>query len=196
MKAKPHISVGIAGIVLVLALFATGCARPPTDEMNNAIEAVTRAETDNDAVMYASATLARAREALVRMQEEADSRRFDAARAHAADAVAIAERAIAEGRLGAERARVEAHALLSDLPPLIAETEQGMNAARDAGLDLDFDALEGALNGARVRANEAVGDYAAGRYAYALANGRNARNGLMDINQHISGAAVAVPRGK
>jgi len=184
------------GLAFAVALLATGCARPPTDEMNEAIEAVTRAENDGDAVLYAQATLARARDALRRMHQEADSRRFDAARAYAADAIATAERAVAEGRIGAERARNEAHALISSLPPLIAETEQGMDAARGAGLDLDFDSLGSALNGAREDANLAVDSYAEGMYGDALARGRNARNGLIDINQRIAGAAVAVPTGK
>jgi len=180
-----------AGLALVLALFATGCARPPVDEMNDATEAVTRAENDNDAVLYAPNTLARAREALGRMRQEADARRFDAARAYAAEAIAAAERAISEGRSGAENARREAHALLSDLPPLIAETEQGMNAARGAGLDLDFEPLDDAFNGAIDTANQAVDAYTSGLYGDALARGRTARNALVDINQRIAGAAVA-----
>jgi len=190
---KVHFFVGLA---FILALTVAGCARPPVDDMNNATEAVIRAENDNDAVLYAPTTLARAREALARMRQEADARRFDAARAYAAEAIASAERAIAEGRTGAERARREAHALLTDLPPLIAETEQGMNAARDAGLDLDFGSLEGDLNGARVNANQAVEAYSFGLYGEALAQGRTARNGLLDINQRIATAAVAVPTKK
>jgi len=192
MKAM-HFFVGLA---LVLALFATGCARPPVDEMNEATEAVLRAENDNDAVLYAPNTLARARDALGRMRQEADSRRFDSARAYAAEAIAAAERAISEGRAGAEHARREAHALISDLPPLIAETEQGMNAARGAGLDLDFEPLDNAFNGAVETANQAVDAYSTGLYGDALARGRSARNALVDINQRIAGAAVAVPSGK
>jgi len=191
-------TVCFISLAFVLALFVTGCARPPTEEMNNALEAVTRAENDNNVVLYAPAALARARDALRMMRQEADSRRFDAARAYAAEAIAASERAIAEGRAGAEQARREAHSLLSDLPPLIAETEQGMNAARVAGLDLDYDALENALNGARESANMAVDAYASGLYGDAIARGRSARNGLIDINQRIAGAAVAVavPQGK
>ena len=190
---KLHFFVGLA---FVFALSLAGCARPPVEEMNNAIEAVTRAENDNDAILYAPTTLARAREALARMRQEADARRFDVAMAYAAEAVASAERAIAEGRAGAERARRDAHALITDLPPLIAETEHGMSAARDAGLDLDFDSLEGDLNGARVNANQAVEAYSFGLYGEALAQGRSARNGLLDINQRIASAAVAVPTKK
>ncbi|MCL2191004.1 MAG: DUF4398 domain-containing protein [Treponema sp.] len=189
-------TICFVGLALALALLATGCAGPPTEEMNNAVEAVARAENDNDAVLHAPAALARAREALRMMRREADSRRFDAARAYAAEAIAAAERAVAEGRAGAEQARREAHALISDLPPLIAEAERGMGAARAAGLDLDYDALDDALNGARERANLAVDAYASGLYGDAIAQGRYARNGLADINQRIAGAAVAVPQGK
>jgi len=195
MKARHGISVGaVAGSIFVLTLFFAGCARPPTEEMDSAVEAVTRAEADNDAVLYAQGTLARAREALSRMRAAADARNFDAARAYAAEAIDAAERAVAEGRAGAERARSEAHAVITDLSPRFAETERGINDARNRGLDLDFRALEDYLNGARATANEAVEDYNAGRYALALENGRNARNDLRDIDRRVAGAAVLTVR--
>ena len=184
------------GLTLTLALLATGCARPPTDEMNSAVEAVTRAENDSDVVLYAPATLARAREALRIMHEEAASRRFDGARAYAAEAIAAAERAIAEGRAGAQRAREEAAALIAGLPPLLAETGRGIESARDAGLDLDFAALHNDFEGAAGAADSAVAAYSAGLYADAIDSGRAARNGLDGINRRIAGAALAVPSGK
>jgi len=186
----------IGALALAFALAAAGCARPPAAEMESAVEAVARAENDADAVLYAQASLARAREALRLMRREADSRRFDSARSHASEAIASAERAIAEGREGAERARREARELISDLPPLIAQAEHGVDAARGAGLDLDFGMLDRDLNGARESANLAANAYASGFYRDALAQGRSARNGLADIGQRIAGAAAAAPAGK
>ncbi|MDR2102358.1 MAG: DUF4398 domain-containing protein, partial [Treponema sp.] len=84
----------IAGLV-ILAFFQGGCAKPPTEEMNNAAAAVTRAENDADAVTYAGNLLVRARDTLTRMQIEAEAKRYDAARALAAEAISAADKAIA-----------------------------------------------------------------------------------------------------
>jgi len=100
-------------MALVLAMLAIGCAKPPTEDMNNAAEAVTRAENDKDAVTYAFNSITRAKDALARMNVEADAKRYDAAKSYAAEAIAAAERAIADGRAGAERARNEASALVA-----------------------------------------------------------------------------------
>jgi len=194
MRTK-HFFAGTA-LALALALTAVGCARPPVDEMNEAVEAVIRAENDADAVAFAAGTLSRARDALRMMRDAADSRNFDAARAYAAEAVATADRAIAEGRAGAERAREEAQELIAGLPPLVAETGQGMEIARGAGLDLDFESLDRAFDGAVGRVGMAEDAYSRGLYGDAISQGRTARNGLADINQRIAGAAVAVPSKK
>jgi len=184
------------GPALVLAILLAGCAKPPVEEMNDAEAAVARAENNGDAVAYAPTTLARAKDALRTMRAEADAKRYDAAKAYAADAIAAAERAIAEGREGAERARREAQAMLSELPPLIAQTEQGMDAARGAGLDLDFDSLYTDFDGAVRNSERAADAFSSGLYADATARGRTARNGLSDINMRIAGAAAVVPLGR
>jgi multidrug resistance efflux pump len=180
----------------VIAILVAGCAKPPVEDMDRAEAAVARAENDGDATTYAQATLDLAREALGNMRAEAEAKRYDSAKAHAADAVATAERAIAEGRDGAERARGEAQAILFELPPLIAQTEQGIDAAQSAGLDLDFDSLYSDLSGAVGNSDRASDAFASGKYAEATAQGRTARNGLSDINMRIAGAAVVAPSGK
>jgi hypothetical protein len=190
------LTLSIFCTALALAMLAIGCAKPPTEEMNNAIEAVTRAENDIDAVTYAGASIARAREALANMRSEADSKRYDAAKAYAIEATGAAERAISEGKAGAERARSEAVALVSQLRPLIADTEQGLKAAEKAKLALDFDALERELDNAIYNTDEAQAAINGGRYANALERGRNARIGLNSINQQLSIGTLAVSRKK
>jgi hypothetical protein len=190
------LTLSIFCAALVLAMFATGCAKPPTEEMNNAVEAVTRAENDIDAVTYAGGSIARAKDSLARMRTEADSKRYDAAKAHAVEATNAAERAISEGRAGAERARSEAVALVSQLRPMIADTEQGLHAAEGANLALDFKALERELDDAVYNTNEAQAAINGGRYNNALERGRNARIGLNNINQQLSNATLAVTRKK
>ena len=182
--------------VLVIAVFVLGCARPPVDEMNQAVEAVTRAENDINAVTYAANSVARARDALARMHAEADAKRYDSARNFAAEALAAAVRAIDEGRTGANRARDNAAALISELRPLITETDQGINAARAAGLPLDYDSLGRDFDAARQNADQAQAALTAGRFDESIDQSRTARASLNGINQQLSGAALAASRSK
>jgi len=183
-------------VALVIALLAVGCAKPPTEEMTNATEAVTRAENDSNAVTYAGGSVARARDALNRMNGEAAAKRYDSARSYAAEAIAAADRAISDGRAGAERAKTEAANYIADLKPLIAETEQGINAARAARLPLDFNTIDTDFDTAKANTAQAEAAYNGSRYSEAIDRGRAARLGLNGINQQLSTATLAVTRKK
>ncbi|HCC37833.1 MAG TPA: hypothetical protein DEQ14_09580 [Treponema sp.] len=183
-------------VIVVLALIGASCAKPPTEEMNSAIEAVTRAENDADAVLYAGNSLARARSALTRMQAEADSKRYDAAKTYAAEAIAAADKAMADGRAGAIRARTEAETLVSGLRPAVTETDKGIQAAKSAGLSLNFDTLSRDFDTARQNVTQAENALAGNNYQDALDRGRSAQSGLSDINQRLSSAVMAVSRKK
>jgi hypothetical protein len=177
-------------IVCAALALAAGCAKPPIAEMDSAREAVFRAENDNDAVMYGSGALSRARDALRRMQSEADSKRYDAARANAKDAISMADKAIADGKAGAVRARDEAASALSGLPAEIEETSRNINGARYSQLDLDYNALDADLKVTYDLADQAAKDQRDGRYQGVMDKTRNARANLADINQKISSAVV------
>jgi len=181
---------------LAAAVFFAGCAKPPTEEMNNAVEMVTRAENDIDAVTYGGGSLARARDALARMRAEASSKRYESAKSSAAEASAAALRAIDEGRAGVSRARDEAASLVLELKPLITETEQGINAARAAGLPLDFGSVDRDFENACTEAENAQTSLDAGRFRESVDQSRAARSGLVAINQGLSGTATAVSRKK
>ncbi|MDR1318644.1 MAG: DUF4398 domain-containing protein [Treponema sp.] len=183
-------------VLLILSFVAGACAKPPTEEMNRAQDAVTRAENDADAVLYAGSTLARARDALNRMQAEAEAKRYDAAKSYAAEAVAAADKALADGKAGAARAREEAAALVAELKPAVKETEQGLKAAQSARLALDFTSLNRDFEAARLSTDQAEIALSGNRYQDALDSGRSARAGLSDINRKLSEAASAVSRKK
>ena len=186
----------IVCIAILLTAVLAGCAKPPKAEMDAATEAVTKAETDNDAVLYASNSLARARDALNRMQREADSKRYDAVKTYAAEAVSAAEKALADGRAGAIRARDEASALVSGLRPAILETEQGLRTAQSAGMNLDFPVLTRGLNEAKLSADQAEAALSGSRYQEAMDKGRGAQAALSDINRKLSDAVMAASRKK
>lgn len=191
MKLR-QIYIGAAAIALLFAAL-TGCAKPPIAEMDSAREAVFRAESDADAVQYGGNSLARARDALRLMENEADLKRYDAAKVHAAEAVAAAEKAVADGKAAAGRAKEEAASAISGLKPEIEETSRNASAARYSQLNLDYDALETELMGAYAQTDKAESAYAEGRYQDSIDNARSARSSLYGINQQISNA---VPRNK
>jgi hypothetical protein len=165
--------------------------------MDAAAEAVIRAENDGDAITYAPNALVRAKDALERMQSEADSKRYDAAKTYAAEAVSAAERALSEGKAGAQRARQEAAGILDGLAAPLAETEKALdNASRTQGLNLDIPALRGELDRARDAAAEARKDLDAGAYRDASAKGQGARSSLSGINGQIADAVQAASRKK
>jgi hypothetical protein len=185
----------ISPSILIFGWFLASCATPPIDDMNRAQEAVTRAENDADTVAYASHTLLQARDALARMQSEADARRFDAARNHANEAISLAERAIADGRAGASRARGEAENILREIGQLLTETSSAIAAAEQVpNILLDFDSISREMNLARQAYGEAQQSFEAGNYRDVISRGQIIRSILSDINARITEAVLATSR--
>jgi hypothetical protein len=187
--------------ILVFALvfsmgfvFLAACVTPPLEEMNRAIDAVTRAENDPNAVAFAPDYLVRARNALNQMQTEADAKRYDAAKDFAAEAIYNAERAISDGRMAAGRGREEATSLIDSLTGPINETAAAIAAAEQLRLQLDFDSLHSDMDLARRTYDDAREDLQANRLQDAIARGQTIRPLLSDINAKLGGAAQAVSR--
>jgi hypothetical protein len=167
-------------------MFLMACAQPPEAEMQSAREAVFRAENDADAVQYGFSSLARARSALNSMQLEADAKRYDAAKTHAAEAIAAAERAIADGRSGAFRVRDDSASALSGLKFEIDETAKNVNGARNSGLALDYNALNKSIADAYTTLDQAEVDHAMGRYHDSVNKAMHIRATLSDIKSAVA----------
>jgi flagellar biosynthesis/type III secretory pathway protein FliH len=182
-------------VSLGLLLYLGGCAKPPTEEMENAESALTRAENDPDAAAYAEDSLIRARDARNRMQTEAEAKRYDTARAYAAETINAAEKAIADGRAAAVRAREDAANLIAALKDSLAEAEKALAAAREIPhSSLDFEALNDDLENARRLIAQAEVAAAGNRSREALDRGRAARAALGDLMAAISAGAREVSR--
>jgi len=177
-------------VVCVILALVAGCAKPPLAEMESAREAVFRAENDANAAQFAASSLARARDALRLMESEADSKRYDAAKTHAMEAIAASEKAIADGQAAAVRARDEAASLLSNLRPEIEDTSRNVNGARYSQLDLDYDQLDSEISKAYDVTDSAENDQAQGRYQDAIDKAMEVRSDLSGINQRVSGAVT------
>jgi len=177
--------------IFILIFLAAGCAKPPIAEMDNAREAVFRAENDADAVQYGSSSLARARDALRRMQSEADSKRYDAARVNAAEAIAAAEKAIADGKSGAVKVKSDAVSMVSGLKQEIDDTNRNVSAARYSLLDLDYDTLDNSIRYAYSGYDQAQAAQDEGRYQDAVNKAMEVRSNLASINNMVAGAVPA-----
>jgi hypothetical protein len=177
---------------LALATLVTGCAKPPTEEMENAEAALARAENDPDAAAYGNASLVRARDALANMRSEAAAKRYDAAKTYAQDVVNAAERAIADGRAGAQRARDEASASLNGVRLSLGETQKNIDTAKGVdGIQLDFGTIDGDYDSARSQVDQAQSALNIADYRGSLEKSQGARSLLGDINTRISQASIA-----
>jgi len=177
-------------ILCVLLVLVIGCARPPITEMDNAREAVFRASNDANASQFAAGTLERARAALQRMEDEANNKRYDAARTHAMEAISLAERALIEGSMGTDRSKDDAASLITNLRPEIVDTQRNVNGARYSQLNLDYEALDRSIVNAYSMADRAEQSQADGRFQDALDIARNVRSDLSEINRLVAGAAA------
>ena len=210
-------------LVLVLTLILAACATPPTEEMNRAHDAVIRAENDTDAVAFAPNILIHARDALTRMETEANAKRYDAAKEFASEAINSAERAIAEGRAARARgagaiSNVEAAVAVESVTEVnIAEESAAREREREEalnlinslsgpleetaqavnaarGLQLDFNALLTDLDLARRIYDEARQDIQVNNFEGAVSKGQTVRSILSDINTRLTEAARAASR--
>jgi hypothetical protein len=183
--------------IFILGLLLGACAIPPTDEMNRAMDAVTRAENDADAIAYAPGVLVRARDALSRMQSEADAKNYNEAKNFAAEAVRSAERALMEGKAGSEKAREEAANLLNSLSVPLAETSQALNAANGIqNLQLDLDTLSMDMDLAQQTYKDASESFQADNYQDSIEGCKTVRNLLSGINGQLNETVQETMRKK
>jgi len=187
----------ILSATLVFGLALGACAKPPTEAMNQAAEAVARAENDADAALYASATISRANDALAQMRAEAEAKRYDSAKTYAAEAITTAERAIVDGKSGAERARNDAATLLRAVEAEINDTQVSLNSARVKGnVRLNFGSLDASLNEARLTYDSAAQSLNNADYPNAVAKAQSIRPILANMRSQISNAVSALSRKK
>jgi hypothetical protein len=187
-----------AGVIAALAasILITACAKPPTEEMEAARTAVTRAENDPDVVVYAVSALARAREALSNMEAEAQAKRYDTARSYAAEAQTGAEKAINDARTQAARAKDDSANALAALRNAVGETDSTIAQGKKNKLTLDWNEIDRDYQDAQGVAGEAEAAAAANRYRDVVERANTARTTLSAINARISGASLAVTRKK
>jgi hypothetical protein len=166
---------------------ASGCAKPPVEEMEAAREAVTRAENNANAVNYAGDGVRRAQSALQRMTDEANAKRYDAAKSAAAEAVAAAEKAIIDGQVASAKAADDASGLIVTAKTEIQAAEQALDAAWKGGVkNVNFTSLNSAAGDAWKSVEQAEMSLAQGRARDAVNEAEQARQSAALISLALS----------
>jgi hypothetical protein len=196
LKAHSGIIAAIAVAVFIIPVLFTTCAKPPTEEMEAARTAVTKAENDPDVAAFASSTLSRARDALSNMQAEADAKRYDSARNYATEAITSAEKAINDARMAVARARDDSANALNALRNAVTETDSAIAQGKKSSLPLDWKQIDGNFGQAQDIAAQAESAAAESRYREVVEHSNEARTALSSITAQISSASLATTRKK
>jgi len=194
MKIK---TAGIGVVALGLAALLTGCAEPPTadiDAAKQALEAARAAEADQ----YAGAALTQAEDAVASMDAEVKAqqdrfalfRSYDKAKELAAAAATAGQTASTEAAAGKERVKAEAEAKMAEAKTTLETVQQMLaTAPRGKGTDADLAALKGDVDGLASTLTEVENAYAEGKYLDASTTAQslldNANRLKADIEQAI-----------
>lgn len=184
----------LAGL-LILGLFA--CAKPPQAEIDAAKAAVAKAAANSDVVTYAPEALAKAQDALSRMQTELTAKHYDKVKTIALEASAAAEKAISDALANKEKVKADAAALIAAMKKAIPEAEKTVAAAkRIPRTGLDFAALARALAGAKTSLAAAEADQANGNFMAAWNKASAVQIALADGERTVATAVQAATKKK
>ena len=188
--AKP-----VFAALLILGLFA--CAKPPQAEIDAAKAAVAKAAANSDVVTYAPELLARAQDALSRMQAELTAKKYDKVKTLALEASAAAEKAITEAVANKQKVKADAAALIAAMKKAIPDAEKTIAAAkRIPRTGLDFAALARAIAGARSSLTAAEADQANGNFMAAFNKASAVQTALADGERTVATAVQAATKRK
>lgn len=181
--------------LLILGLFA--CAKPPQAEIDAAKAAVAKAAASSDVVTYAPETLARAQDALSRMETELAAKKYDKVKTLALEASAAAAKALTDAAANKEKVKADAAALIAAMKKELPEAEKTINAAkRIPKTGLDFAALAKSLAAARSSIAEADADYANGNYMAAYTKATSVQTQVADGKKMVTDAVQAATKKK
>jgi predicted kinase len=182
---------------LVTALVFASCAKPPVEEMDAATAALTRAENDPDAKLYAQNGITRARDSLNNMRAEAEQKHYPQALQLAKDTVDLAERAISDGKNVAARMREDAANAIRAMETAITETKATIDNARTQRLrGVTFSQIDSDFAATQAIADQARLANGSNRYREAVDSSQTVRSQLSNISTTIAQAAQSLSRKK
>lgn len=178
-------------LITILVIFAVAaCAKPPTDEMARATDAVTRAQNEPNVGTYAANSLRLAEDALRRMNEAAANKKYDEAKALAIDAANLADRAISEAKDAETQVKLDASNMIATVKSAITEAEQALaNARKVKNINLNTNAIVFEIDNAKKLNQDAEAALARAAHKEALDKATNARSSVSSAMGLISEAA-------
>jgi predicted kinase len=164
--------------------------------MDEATAALTRAENDTDAVAYGSPSIIRARDALANMRSEAAAKKYDSAKTYAQEVINASDKAIADGKTGAQRTRDEATNLLNGVRTQLEETQNNIENARTKNVKVDFNAINGDFTNARTQVDQSQTAISGADYRGSIEKSQSARAILGSIDNRLTQTSIATSRKK
>ncbi len=183
----------------LLALVASGCAKPPETEIQS-VDASIQSATSAGAGEYAPESLAAAEsakrdlDAELKVQQEkfALFRSYDKSKELAAAAKSAADKAAADAAAGKTRAREEATTLMAEAKTAIEEVKTLLDQApRGKGSQADIAAMKSDLAGIETSLAEVDAAMAEERYLQAKAKADAAKQNVEQIRNEILQAMEA-----
>ena len=180
-----------------LILFVFACAKPPQAEIDAAKAAVAKAAGNADIVTYAPETLARAQDALARMQTELTAKHYDKVKTAALEAASAAEKATADALANKEKVKADAAALIAVVKKALPETEKTIASAKKIrGIKLNFTGLAKAVADAKATVAAAEKDFASGDFMGARNTAAGVQTSLADDGKLVADAVQAATKKK
>lgn len=183
--------------LLAMIALVFSCAQPPKAEVDAARAAVAAAQQDPDIVTYSAETLQQAKDALARMEQFLNDRKYPEAKAAATQAASLAASAKQEVAGAKLKAKNDATDLIAGAKQQLAAllpTISAAKRAKPAGLDLAT--LDKDLAAARAKLADADSALAAGRYADARDGAGAAQAAFSDLEKRVADAVQAVRKKK
>jgi len=183
----------------LLALVASGCAKPPETEVQ-AVDAAMQSASSAGAGEYAPESLAAAEsakrdlDAELKVQQEkfALFRSYDKSKELATAAKSAADKAAADAAAGKNRAREEATTLMAEAKTAIEEVKTLLDQApRGKGSQADIAAMKSDLAGIETSLSEVDAAMAEERYLQAKAKADAAKQNVEQIRNEILQAMEA-----
>ena len=189
----------IFGLLMLVLVFAVGCAKPPQEAINGAgqaIEAAGQARADEYATdaLKAAEDLKGQLEAELKVQEDkfALFRSYKKAEELASQEKAAGEKAAQDAKTRKEQVKQEATQLIADCKTALTEAQDMLKKApRGKGTQADIKAMENDLAGVQSSLAEAESALTAEKFLDAKAKAEAAKSTIANVKNAIEQAAAA-----
>lgn len=161
MFVRRHLSLGFLSLVLLAAALLAGCAKPPTEEIAKAEQAVAAAK-QQQADVYVQEGFSKAEAALASAKDLVNQKKYKEAKEAAINAEKLAAEAGTQVEAAKEKMKAEAEQMLSANQTGIADLKTMIVKAIKKKAKINRDELQGLVGKWEIDMTDAQGKLAAG----------------------------------